>query len=777
MLLHAARYIEFEGDSRCGGDDTQTCADRMGYHNQPNAECCALAQYITDSRCCAFQSDPIGPGYNCCSTATFSGSLECKCSGQVDALTPNDCCDYSAFAHSFECTCASQQNAIDYTTSPPFNCCNQTRFANDPNCLCPAQIASTGNYLTPQHCCDLSQYANQHECICSTQSSPFTPVACCDSNTFKTSPQCICEAQQNTSLLTPYNCCTLTDYMSELECQCQLQTSPISPKDCCSTAKFQDNPLCACQDDSNFDVDSCCLLYPNKPQCQCQRHFEIPACCVYDSTHEGCNTVPTGCSQDDTYQIIIEDINNYYYNNNTITIIEGLIFLNALTSSNHQTIQAIGGNNPVTVNTGSLTSNGLSASASGNTVYAAELPWKGTFSVNVWFDRDVCDENIELTIYSCTHFAVVAVVNQGAATVQYKVKDATNNVVITIDVDVQSPNTTWWTQLTGDDRDNFFESFIPHKVELGFSGRDCWLTVVSVNNQVVESGVWGCLVPDSEVVTNIGTNNDIEIRDHFGTFNLGYNSLTKSTNPQGAVTISYVYLVAGVVETLGVCAPQIVAAPYNNLTQIDADDQVTCRVAFDWSRVSLLPNGSNCEAVGPNCQYGYFQTIQYSHSLLYVPLYQECGTVTPIADDVAVKTHICSECGALISGTPTCTGDGNKTSIGLLDLVVLAASFEEYNPTVDFVSNSSINLYLVADYQAGVRSVMTPTLPSSGLSSIAQLNLSFTFSVVSFPSEALNGDNEDPAAEVVLNIRLFGQETISIVLLVKAEGNIILSLT
>ena len=769
-------YLEFENDLRCGGLIVPDCADRMDYHNQPNAECCALAQYISYASCCAFQSEPIGPNYNCCSSAKFSNTLECLCLSQTDALTPNDCCAYSNFANSFECICDAQTVAIDYTQDPPFSCCNQTKFANDPNCLCAAQIASTGSFLTPQYCCNLAHYANDHECVCAQQSSPTTPVACCDSTTFENNPQCICAAQQDTSLTTPYNCCTIAQYMSELECQCQSQTNALSPQNCCATQKFENDPACTCT--TNFDLDTCCAVYPTDPRCECQNNFEIPKCCAYNPSHTGCPLGTTDCYSNDTHLDDYQEPSNYNYSStdNVITIVEGLIFFNPLIQNNYQTVQVLSETNPVTVKETACSANGLSATDASNTIYSPELPWAGTFSVNVLFDRDACDEDVEITVYSTAYFAVTAVLAEEAASVQWNVLDTSGNVVASVEADVQNPNSNFWPQLTDDDRDDFFNSYVPQKVELGFNGRDCWLSIVGTNNQVSESGVWGCLIPTTESCVDIGSNDDIEIRNHFGTFTLGYNALTNAANPKGALYISYAYLVAGGDQTLGVLAQEIAAAAYNPDVQISASDDVTCVVTFDWGRVSLLPAGSSCQTVNAASQYGSFQAVQYSHSLQYIPQYQYCGTVTPIADDVAIKSHICSECGSLIVGTPAVNAAGSTTSLSLIDFVVLAASYEEYNPTVVINSRSDADLYLVADHESGIRTVVAPTV-SGGLQSIASINIQFTLAVVSFPADVLNAVNANPLAEIVLNIRPFGQQTVSIVFYVNRTGKIKPSLT
>src|SRR5690606_15037215 len=141
-----------------------------------------------------------------------------------------------------------------------------------------------------------------------------------------------------------------------------------------------------------------------------------------------------------------------------------------------------------------LSDSGLSQfSANSGEILSEELPWEGTFSVNVVINKEEIEGPV--TLYSTDHFEVTLELDD--ETVKYVVIDANGHTVTGVNVDVEAPEASKWSHLIGADRDAYFAAHIPNKVELAFEGRDCWLNVININNRVFTSEVWGCLVPDS----------------------------------------------------------------------------------------------------------------------------------------------------------------------------------------------------------------------------------------------------------------------------------------
>ena len=676
-----------------------------------------------------------------------------------------DCCWHSKFSTTEECLCEEATTGINYLQDPPFNCCAYDKWKDSVECKCEAQ--KTTSLTSPEMCCDLDHYKDEQECKCWAQQTPFDPDNCCAYSKFNSTLECKCAQQENPT--TPEYCCALTPYASTLECRCQSQLSPTYPMDCCATLKFQDALVCQCKND--FNLDTCCGIYPSDPRCSCLRNFILDKCCQYQPDHPGCQPDGEACFANDTQEIPYDgDVDNYKTGDNLITIIKGLIYFNELTQDSHQTVYLIDHDSydPVHINAGSLSAVGLSATDNSNFAYSPELPWEGHFSVNLWIPRGQSDKT--LNVFSTEHFAVTVAITEGS--LNYRVADQSGQTVASVPVTLDQPTTAWWAGAEG--RDALLDAYIPQKVELGFEGSDCWLTVVSINNEVFESEVWGCLVPDSAIISNLASDSFVDIRNHLGAVHLGHNTLANTHNPDDALYISNVYLVGGKDESLRILAPKMVAKPFNADVQNNTAEGL-CDPAFDWDRVSILPAGegalsglpgtgsSSCSNIFGTSTHGQtLKGVQYSHAFKYIPQYSICGTVAQKAGDLALKTHICDR----VAVDSRLEITGTSLNFNLYDFVAYSSNFEDYNPTIT-VTGSSPSISLVADNEASVRAVITPDV---SVETVSTVSLQLEFKVVSFPWIIYNAIHADPTVEIVINARIFGQKTISASFFIKREA-------
>ena len=749
-------FSSFELDPRC--PTVVPSCEQQYLLGELNTTCCEQ-DYLGDPLCCIYKETATGPGWDCCNSPKFITTDFCRCRKQEDPITEElNCCTHPKFEGNHECACRAQTLGINYETE--LYCCDVDGFESTKECKCEHQVNVTNNPAGPETCCDIGVYQNHHECVCQRQAVPFIPNVpgsdCCDSSRWNGDYRCVCRDQE--SLTSPYDCCVHTEYMSETECKCQSQTNALTPLDCCSSDKFKNTPVCKCR--NGFELtEECCEVYPNNEACKCLTDFIIPKCCTYNPNHEGCGGTYDCYENDTSYNLDFEGIvvENYYLADHTIAIIEGLVFFNPLLNSDSNTTTILE-TDPFTIDANSITENGLAGNSDSNTVFPTELPWEGTFSVNVFINKTAAQGDV--IVWSNGHFKVV--LNAQEDTVVYTVQDLSGNQLLTLTTDVETPNTNWWTHLTGAARTEFFNALIPQKVELAFAGRDCWLTVIGINDKVTESGVWGCLVPESSDIGDIATSNNVEVRKHFGTFHLG-----DSTNAEGAISFVFVYMVGGNQKSLKKLTPLIVVGDGSNApTTLPAG---FCEIAFDWSHISILPGGSNCAAVSTNSAYGAFSGASFSHSFGYIPPIQYCQNLIRNPGDFGTKHHICEQ-DTTLATQGVSVAAGSTVNLNLLDLVVLSTSFEDYNPTIALNGDAdNADIWLVADNEAGIRTVVAPEL-SGTVSSINSVSFGFNLSVVSFPYNVLNAKNADPTAEIVFNVRLFGQKTVSVVFHVRREG-------
>ena len=783
--LECVCLTNFNPADCCGlpdySDDKDLCPPPNPCDNQTDPlypiNCCNEERFTSSHECLCLSVDaPVTAAVNCCNTSQWENNIRCLCDKQDNGLSPHYCCDQPQFEGSYECMCDAQTVGIDYHYLPPRDCCNTTKFKDSLDCLCAKQ---EGSLLEPEDCCSLPQYYSEPECICSRQTEAKHPHDCCAYFPFNTYAECICTEENYKSHLD--TCCSLSRFATTLECKCEKQSQSLTPLDCCSAVKFANDLECACR--ANFTTDKCCGLYPNDDRCQCARLFTVPKCCVYDPSNALCENI-TNCYTNDTYPIEVEEVTEHTFTDDAIILDRGLIFFNPLMSSNSTTIKILkyplNGEDvdPVQINTAALTENGAHVDCELCHIYSPVLPWNGTFSINLLISSTQ-QGGSPFTVYSTAHFAITAQVT--ASSIIYEVED-TRGSAATVNVTLASPSAEWWSSLEGSDRSSFFDQYIPQKVELAFQGIDCWLNIISVNDQIFRSGVWACLKPQTHDISGVASN-DIKVRNHFGAFRLGYNIFTNQLTPEDAMLISNAYMVAGT-KSPGVLRRQvIVPAPQfsANLSTGNESRSGLCEVAWDWGRVSILPAAdgiltiaapgvgtSECGYV-PNelsAQFGIIGAA-FLHSFGYIPEYQLCGTVEQSSEDLFTKTHVCDvNCGSTGLNATDILVEG---SLGLSDLISIATNFEDYNPTLALAQNGSFSgaIYLVADKSAGIRTVIPLTGDHTDFSGV---EFAFTLDVVSFPYIVYDAAHADVTAELVFNVRVLGQKTISVVFLIKRNG-------
>ena len=722
--------------------------------------CCQDERFYTLRNCpCLIQGNSHTPLDCCAWSDTYGTDPYCVCENQTTAIeNGNNCCWHDKFDTTHECLCISQQSAIIWTAHPPYNCCDTAQWSGSLECQCQAQKATS--LTSPDNCCSLNYFQNHTECLCQTQTDALSPLNCCAYSKFSSTVECQCSQAPDPSQVK--GCCALSTYSNTLDCQCKNQQYPTTPLDCCNTSYFSSDPVCECV--SNFTIDNCCGVYPTDPRCECQTDFIPSKCCVYQPSNPECALSST-CYSNLTHEIPYTDENNCYETTtNNVVIVDGLIYYNHLIATDHLTIQLLenNGSDVFSINTGALAQYGLNAVDDSNTVYSAELPWEGTFSVHAMIPNDNAQGNATI-LFSTTHFVVTVAIDEDG-NLQYAVEDASGNTVASLEVEIDQPNAGWWAGVGN--RAALLSSVIPQKVEIGFQGADCWLSIVSINDQVFQSGVWGCLVPNPQTLCQSVSTTAIDIRLHFGTFYLGYDIISGSANTQNIAYLSNVYLVAGDGETVGRLTPQVTVQPYNPEVQNTNQDGF-CVLAFDWNRVSILPddNTNQCTDVPANSDNGLtLQGITYSHALYYVPPYTDCGTIQPQDSDPAVKTHLCDAQCASVELTAA------ETQFQLYDILAISNNFDSYNPIISVQDDGTPLVYLVADNEPSIRTIISP--PYSFISGLgATFSFSIGFRLASFPYSILNAANPDPVAELVINARIFGQQTFTAVLLIQRTAD------
>jgi len=387
---------------------------------------------------------------------------------------------------------------------------------------------------------------------------------------------------------------------------------------------------------------------------------------------------------------------------------------------------------------------GMSINSGKSSVYSQELPWNGTFSVSYMASQgDLQAAGAFYSIYSNDQFSVTVVYSNGGLV--YRIMSA-GNLVDTIPVTIPTPNSTWWPFLTGDDRNRLFNSYFVQKVDLSFSGRDCWISVVSHNDLEFTSKTWSCLQAHRAVNQEISSQ-DIQVRSHFGKFVFGYDTNTNSSGSNQRIFIGNVYM-AGNLNRVSALRLNLIADQL--ATKLP---QSQCQVAYDWNKLSdVSTNGC--------ASYGQFNAIPLSHSFLHTPNFYDCGAVQAANNESSVKIHLCNP-------HPTTTDVSNvnlaktRTQLSFNDVISRVTNFEGYNPVVTFDNSNNISsLYLLADKQSGFRTLLTPSFTATNQITIG---LSFNLNISSFPTTVLNAINSSITVRVIVRQRFLGQDNIEAV--------------
>ena len=457
------------------------------------------------------------------------------------------------------------------------------------------------------------------------------------------------------------------------------------------------------------------------------------------------------------------------YTDSTLTLREKIIFANALKSEDHETIELL--ENPASsalkFNKADLTSLGLTITDDDNYAYSLEMPWNGTFSLTYFVPINKISNNVQ-PIFSTNQFVVTASYNDPYIT--YTVSTETDTA-LTFTIENQSPDYDWWSTLSSEEKAGIFDNYIGQKVDLLFSGHDCWLSVTGVNDVHETSDTWSCLQPNVLQNSEVDVQ-DSKIRDHFGRFKLGFDGLVNQT--VGDITVSNVYLI-GTLRQLHIFRANLTVGETSN-----GFTSESCEIGWDWGKLSTLPPtvDSICSLRKyiKTCQlanlssYGPIGVIDLSHAFKYLPEYVECGNVGDSSEGQSVRTHICSnyEIYAESQSIEYTTLKANS-SLTFFDLIALSSDSDRANLAVDILGAAKHGkLYLVAEKFSRLRSVIPANFP---IRKVNDVDFKFTLNILSYANEVLNADGSTILIKVGLKLRLFTSNTIDISFMIGRGNN------